>query len=86
MIVFENENEIWSARDPDVPGVFGIGSSREAALEDYAAAKATMEAYLARKTAVEDAEDVYAADKSRKEIIAGGVLLTQEEVDARFKL
>jgi len=32
----------------------------------------------------EDMEDVYLADQSRAEIMAGGVLLSQEEVERRY--
>lgn len=32
----------------------------------------------------EDMEDIYLADQSRAEILAGGVLLTQDEVERRY--
>lgn len=33
----------------------------------------------------EDMEDIYLADQSRAEILAGGILLSQEEVEARYR-
>ena len=32
----------------------------------------------------EDMEDIYLADQSRAEILAGGILLSQEEVEERY--
>ena len=32
----------------------------------------------------EDMEDIYLANQSREEILAGGILLTQEEIEERY--
>jgi predicted phosphodiesterase/predicted RNase H-like HicB family nuclease len=76
------EEGMWSAHDPDVPGVYGLGSTREEALADLAEAMAALTEYEA--DLVEDAEDLRAAEASRAEIQTGGVLLTQEQVDEQF--
>ena len=76
------EEGMWSAHDPDVPGVYGLGSTREEALADLAEAMAALAEYEA--DLVEDAEDLRAAEASRAEIQTGGVLLTQEQVDKQF--
>jgi predicted RNase H-like HicB family nuclease len=78
------EDGIWSAHDPAVPGVYGLGPSRKAALADLVEAKAALNEYVT--TAAEDAADVRAADASMAEVLAGGRLYTQEEIDARYGL
>ncbi|MGD0837030.1 MAG: metallophosphoesterase family protein [Polyangia bacterium] len=83
-IVLTEEEGTWSAHDPDVPGVYGLGPTREQALADLEEALALLAEYDARQAA-EDADDIRAAEASRKEILAGGVLLTQEEMLARFE-
>lgn len=77
-IVITEEDGIWSAHDPAVPGVYGLGPSRKAALADLVEAKAALDEYIT--TAAEDAEDVAAADASMAEILAGGKLYTHAEV------
>jgi predicted phosphodiesterase len=74
-IVITVENGVWTAHDPAVPGVYGLGSSRKAALADLVEAKAA-----------EDAEDVAAADVSRAEVLAGGKLYTHAEMLAHLGL
>ena len=64
LVVTEEEGQ-WSAHDPNLQGVWGLGSTREEAIADFAEAKACLETYLARKAAAEGAEDVRAADASR---------------------
>jgi predicted phosphodiesterase/predicted RNase H-like HicB family nuclease len=73
------EEGMWSAHDPDVPGVYGLGATREEALADLAEASAALAEYEA-----DLAEDLRAAEASRAEIRAGGVLLSQEQVDEQF--
>jgi predicted phosphodiesterase/predicted RNase H-like HicB family nuclease len=72
-IVFEHEGRTWSAYDPDVPGVFGTGSTREAALADWAEAKAVLVDYEAGKVdeAAEDAQDVLLVEARLADIEAG---------------
>ena len=73
-IVITKEDGIWSAHDPAVPGVYGLGPSRKAALADLVEAKAALDEYVI--TAEEDAADVRAADASMAEVLAGGKLYT----------
>jgi predicted phosphodiesterase/predicted RNase H-like HicB family nuclease len=82
MIDVTFEEGMWSAHDPDVPGVYGLGATREEALADLAEASAALAEYEA--DVAEDAEDLQAAEASRAEIRAGGVLLKQEQVDEQF--
>lgn len=83
--VTEREGGAWSAHDPDVPGVYGLGTTRETALADLAEAKALLVDYDARKAA-EDAEDARLADASLDEVLAGGAVYTHEEVLALLGL
>ena len=85
-LVFAEENGIWSAHDPSVPGVYGLGPTREAALADLAEAKELLGEYVAGQDADEDAEDVRLADESMAEVLAGGRVFTHEEVLARLGL
>jgi predicted phosphodiesterase/predicted RNase H-like HicB family nuclease len=83
-LVITVEDGIWSAHDPAVPGVYGLGPSRKAALADLVEAKAALDEYVT--TAAEDAEDVAAADASMAEILAGGKLYTHAEMLAHLGL
>jgi predicted phosphodiesterase/predicted RNase H-like HicB family nuclease len=78
-LVVKKEGGTWSAHDPKVPGVYGLGPTREAALADLAEAKATLAKY-------EDAVDLKAAEQALAEIRAGGRVFTHEEVLARYGL
>jgi len=83
-IVITVEDGIWSAHDPAVPGVYGLGPSRKAALADLVEAKALLDEYIT--SAAEDAADVRAADESRAEVLAGGKLYTHAEMLAHLGL
>ena len=83
-IVITVEDGIWAAHDPAVPGVYGLGPSRKAALADLVEATALLDEYLT--TAAEDAADVRAADASMAEILAGGKVYTHAEVLAHLGL
>jgi predicted phosphodiesterase/predicted RNase H-like HicB family nuclease len=78
----EEKGGTWWARDPDVPGAYGTGPTREAALADLAEAKALLAEYDAGRLddSAEDAEDVRLADEAMDEIHAGGRVYTHEEV------
>jgi RHH-type transcriptional regulator, rel operon repressor / antitoxin RelB len=43
--------------------------------------------YVQRALALnfEDMEDIYLANQSREEILSGGILLTQEEIEERYE-
>ena len=82
-IVTEKEGGTWWVHDQKVPGAYGVGPTREAALADLAEAKATLAEYL---DSLEDAADVRAADEAYAEILAGGRVYTHEEVVARLGL
>jgi len=86
-IVFENEGGTWSARDPDVPGVFGVGSSREAARADLAEAMVLLVDYEAGETDedVEDAEDARLADAAYAEVLAGAPVYTHAEMITKIE-
>jgi predicted transcriptional regulator len=85
-VVLTEENGTWLAHDPTVPGHYGLGPTRVAALADLAEAKATLDEYVVGQEAAEDAADVRAADASMAEVLAGGRVFTHEEVLARFGL
>ncbi len=83
--VFTEKNGTWSAHDSNVPGVYGLGPTREAAEADLREALAPLTEHDARQAA-EDAEDIRLADESRAEIRAGGVMLSQTDVLKRYSL
>ena len=78
--IIEREGDTWSAHDPDVPGVYGLGTTREAALADLAEAKSLLCEHDSGQAdgAAEDAEDVRLADASLAEVLAGGAAYTHE--------
>ena len=87
-IVFTKEDDTWSAHDPNVPGVYGLGPTRAAAKADLAEALALLADYVASQAddEAEDAEDIRLADKSRAEIRADGVTIPLEDVLKRYGL
>lgn len=87
-IVFENEGGTWSAHDPEIPGVYGVGVSLEAARADLAEALALLVDYEARKVDedAEDAEDVRLADVAYAEMLASAPVYTHGEVLALLGL
>lgn len=86
MIVVENEGGTYLAHDPDVPGVYGTGPTREAALADLAEAKAL----LTRRDAVQaddhDAEDIRLANEALADLRATGITYRHDEVLRRYGL
>jgi predicted RNase H-like HicB family nuclease len=62
-VVFTEEEGTWSAHDPTVPGVYGLGPTRKAALADLAEATALLAEHDASQAA-DDAEDVLLADEA----------------------
>ena len=87
-IVFTEENGTWSAHDPNVAGVYGLGPTREAAEADLAEAKALLGDHDASQAddEDEDAEDARLADKALEEFYATGIAYTHDEVLKRFGL
>jgi predicted phosphodiesterase/predicted RNase H-like HicB family nuclease len=85
-IVFTEENGTWSAHDPKVPGVYGLGPTRVAAVADLAEAKALLGEYDASQAEDEDedAEDIRLADASRAEVLAGGATFSHEDILKRY--
>jgi predicted phosphodiesterase len=85
-IVFTEEDGTWSAHDPNVIGVYGLGPTHAAAEADLAEAKALLGEYDASQPddEDEDAEDIRLADASRAEIHAGGVMLSHADVSKRY--
>jgi putative phosphoesterase len=84
-VVFTEEEGTWSAHDPTVPGVYGIGPTREAALADLAEATALLAEYEASQAA-EDAEDLRLADEAIAEVRAGGATFSHDEMLKRCGL
>jgi predicted RNase H-like HicB family nuclease len=87
-IVFTEEDGTWSAHDPDVPGVYGLGPTRAAAKADLREALTLLADYVASQAddEAEDAEDIRLADESRAEIRADGVTIPLEDVLKRYGL
>jgi predicted RNase H-like HicB family nuclease len=87
-IVLTKEGDTWSAHDPSVPGVHGLGPTRAAAKADLREALALLADYVASQAdeEAEDAEDIRLTDKSRAEIRAGGVTIPLEDVLKRYGL
>lgn len=84
-IVFTEENGTWSAHDPNVPGVYGLGPTRVAAGADLAEAKALLGEYNASQADDDDdAEDIRLADASWAKVLAGGATFSHEEVLKRY--
>ena len=85
-IIVTEENETWSAHDPNVPGVYGLGPTREAAMADLSEARALLGEYDASQAddEDEDAEDVRLADASLAEVRAGGATFTHEQMLQRY--
>ncbi|HEX7499919.1 MAG TPA: hypothetical protein VF524_06390 [Polyangia bacterium] len=71
-VVFTEEEGTWSAHDPTVPGVYGLGPTREADLADLAEATALLAEYDASQDA-EDAEDVRLLQDTIEAVIADRV-------------
>jgi len=80
--ILEKEGDTWLAHDPDAPGVYGVGPTREAALADLAEAKALLGKCDAGQPddEAEDAEDVRLADEALAEVRAGGATFTHDEM------
>jgi predicted phosphodiesterase/predicted RNase H-like HicB family nuclease len=87
-IVFTEEDGTWSAHDPSVPGVYGLGPTREAAAADLSEARALLGEYDASQAddEDEDAEDIRLADASLAEVRAGGATFTHEQMLQRCGL
>jgi predicted phosphodiesterase/predicted RNase H-like HicB family nuclease len=85
-IVFTEEDGTWSAHDPNVPGVYGLGPTRVAAVADLAEAKALLGEYDASQAddEDEDAEDIRLADASCAEVLAGGATFSHEDILKRY--
>ena len=81
-IVFTEENGTWSAHDPNVAGVYGLGPTREAAEADLAEAKALLGEYDASQAddEAEDAEDARLADEALDRFHETGITYTHDEV------
>jgi predicted nucleotidyltransferase/predicted RNase H-like HicB family nuclease len=82
------EDGTWTTHDPAIPGVYGMGPSRETALADLAEAQALLVDYEADKLDEDaaDAEDAPLADAAYAEVLAGGAVYTHEEVAERCGL
>jgi predicted phosphodiesterase/predicted RNase H-like HicB family nuclease len=78
-IVIKKEGATWSAHDPKVPGVYGLGPTRRAAEADLAEALALLAEH-------EDADDLSTAEKSLAEVRAGGVTFSHDDVLKRYGL
>jgi predicted phosphodiesterase/predicted RNase H-like HicB family nuclease len=87
-LVFTEEDGTWTAHDPTVEGVYGLGPTREAARKDLAEALELLDDHVASQAEEEaqDAEDVAAADAAMDEFLAGGEIYTHEEMLAHLGL
>jgi predicted phosphodiesterase/predicted RNase H-like HicB family nuclease len=81
-LVFTEEDGTWTAHDPTVEGVYGLGPTREAAKKDLAEALELLGDHVANQAEekAQDAEDVAAADAAMDEVLAGGELYTHAEM------
>ncbi len=60
-LVFVEEDGLWSAHDPDVPGAYGLGPTREAAEADLRMALELLAEYEAgerRKKLIDEDKDL----------------------------
>jgi predicted phosphodiesterase/predicted RNase H-like HicB family nuclease len=87
-LVFTEEDGAWTAHDPTVEGVYGLGPTREAAKEDLREALELLGDYVAGQAEEEaqDAEDVAAADASMAEVLANGKIYTHPEISQHLGL
>ena len=87
-LIFTEEDGVWTAHDPTVEGVYGIGPTRKAAKEDLREALELLGDYVADKEAeaAEDAADVAAVDASMAEVLATGKIYTHPEMLAHLGL
>jgi predicted RNase H-like HicB family nuclease len=84
-LVLTQEEGKWSAHDPNLQGVWGLGATREKALADFDQAKAFLKKHEAKiegalRRRKEDEEDVKQADQVWKGIQAGAPVYSHDEV------